>query len=96
MKPFNRLGSTTDGVDDSPKTQSQEHIIEYNEPSGYKEFNDSYTTDPSALKIHKDVTFSVQKESSDDDDLEAARMHGHSVPHHDPSHNHSTTYVTAR
>ncbi|KAL8919205.1 MAG: hypothetical protein Q9172_005078 [Xanthocarpia lactea] len=97
MNPFNILGSTTDGMDDSLKTQSQEHIIEYNEPSGYKESKDSYATDTAALKIHKDVTFSVQKENSDDDnDLEAASMPRHSVPHHDPSHNHSTTYVTAR
>ncbi|KAI4266188.1 MAG: hypothetical protein L6R38_008895 [Xanthoria sp. 2 TBL-2021] len=91
MKPFNRLGSTTDDMDDSLKTQSQEHIIQYKEPSGYKEYKDPYSADPGQLKIHKDVTFSVQKTSSDDDELEAGNM-----PLHDPSHNHSTTYVTAR
>ncbi|KAL8860788.1 MAG: hypothetical protein Q9178_002818 [Gyalolechia marmorata] len=96
MKPFNRLGRTTDGMDDSLQTQSQEHIIEYNEPNEYQESKDSHATDPAALRIHKDVTFSVRKESSDDDDLEAASMPRHSVPHHDPSHNYSTTYITAR
>ncbi|KAL8742912.1 MAG: hypothetical protein Q9184_008179 [Pyrenodesmia sp. 2 TL-2023] len=78
MKPvFNRLGSTTDDNEDSLKTQSQEHIIPYKNP------------DP--LKIHKDVTFSVQQGSSDDEDLEAGRMQ-----HHGPSPNHATTFITAR
>ncbi|KAL8919463.1 MAG: hypothetical protein Q9208_006748 [Pyrenodesmia sp. 3 TL-2023] len=78
MKPvFNRLGSTTDENEDSLKTQSQEHIIQYKNP------------DP--LQIHKDVTFSVQRGSSDDEDLEAGRRQ-----HHDPSHIHATTYITAR
>lgn len=77
MKPFDRLGSTTDDMDNSMKTQSQEHIIQYK--------------DPRSLKIHKDVTFSVQKDASDDEDLEIARM-----PHHDPTHNHPSAYVTAR
>ncbi|KAL8722867.1 MAG: hypothetical protein Q9225_000700 [Loekoesia sp. 1 TL-2023] len=76
MKPFNRLGSTTDDMEDSLKSQSQEHIIQYK--------------DPGALKIHKDVTFSVQKEGSDEEDVEAGRL-----PRHDPGHSHSTTYVTA-
>lgn len=77
MTPFNRLGSTTDDAADSMKTQSQEHIIQYQ--------------DHGALKIHKDVTFTVQKEGSDDEDLESGRS-----PHHDPSHDRSTTYVTAQ
>ncbi|KAL8798376.1 MAG: hypothetical protein Q9182_006717 [Xanthomendoza sp. 2 TL-2023] len=92
MKPFNRLGSTTDEFDESPKTQSQEHIIQYKEPNAYKEYNDPYTSDHSALKIHKDVTFSVQKESPEDDDLES----GAKRSHHDPSYSHSMTFVTAR
>ncbi|KAL8853744.1 MAG: hypothetical protein Q9221_001387 [Calogaya cf. arnoldii] len=95
MKPFSRLGSTADDNDDSLKTQSQEHIIQYKEPSPYKENKDPYSTEPGQLKIHKDVTFSVQKTSSDDDDLEPGIV-PHQVPDHDPSRNHSTTYVTAR
>ncbi|KAL8706247.1 MAG: hypothetical protein Q9201_000684 [Fulgogasparrea decipioides] len=79
MKPFSRLGRTSDDLDDPLKTQSQEHIISYAQ------------NEPGHLKIHKDVTFSVQKESSEGDELEAGRM-----PHHDPSHDHSTTYITAR
>ncbi|KAL8814589.1 MAG: hypothetical protein Q9223_006197 [Gallowayella weberi] len=92
MKPCNRLGSTTDEFDDLSKTQSREHIIQYKEPDGYKEYNDPYTNDPSSLKIHKDVTFSVQKESPEDDDLES----GGKRPHHDPSYSNSMTYITAR
>ncbi|CAO1598951.1 hypothetical protein XANCAGTX0491_002699 [Xanthoria calcicola] len=90
MKPFNRLGSTTDDAVDPLKTQSQEHIIQYKQPCGYRVCKDPYSADPGQLKVHKDVTFSVQKTSSDNDDLEAGSM-----PHHDPSHNHSTTFVTA-
>lgn len=82
MKPFDRLGSTTDEFDDSLKTQSQEHIIQYPEPSRYQEHKGPYSSNAGALKIHKDVTFSVQKGSFDDED--------------DPSYTQSTTHVTAR
>ncbi|KAI4210882.1 MAG: hypothetical protein LQ351_006286 [Letrouitia transgressa] len=58
MKPFNRLGSSSDETDDLGPTQSQEHIISYN------------MKDPHALEIHKAVTFSVEKGATDDDDLE--------------------------
>ncbi|KAL8685433.1 MAG: hypothetical protein Q9224_005819 [Gallowayella concinna] len=91
MKPFNRLGSTTDEFDDSLQTQSKDHIIQYKEPSGYKEYKDPYTSD-SALKAQEDVALSVQKESWEDDDLES----GGKGPQHDSSYNHSTTYVTTR
>lgn len=62
---------------DDMKTQSQEHIIQYR--------------DPGPLKIQKNITFSVQKDGFDDEDLEIGRM-----PHHDPTHNHGSAYVTAR
>ncbi|KAL8675903.1 MAG: hypothetical protein Q9186_007517 [Xanthomendoza sp. 1 TL-2023] len=91
MKPFNRLGSTTDEFDDSLQTQSKDHITQYKDPSGYKEYKDPYTSD-SALETQEDVALSVQKESSEDDDLES----GGKGPQHDSSYNHSTTYVTTR
>lgn len=84
------LGSTTDDADDPLKTQSQEHVIQCKEPCGYRECKDPYSVDLGQLKIHKGFTFSVQKTSSDTDDLEARSM-----PHYDPSHNHSTAPVTA-
>ncbi|KAI4174843.1 MAG: hypothetical protein LQ346_008174 [Caloplaca aetnensis] len=79
MKPvFNRLGSGTDDKEESLKTQSQEHIIQY--------------PNADSLKIHKDITFSVQHASSDDDDLEAGRMQQQDASHSNPA----ITYITAR
>ena len=73
MKPFNRLGSTADKSDDLAPSQSQEHIITYHPP----------VRNPNPLEIHKAVTFTVQKESSsDDDDLEAASTPGYGKPNH--------------
>ena len=71
MKPFNRLGSTMTDKDGPAPTQSQEHIITYH----------NRTANP--LEIHKAVTFTVQKESSDDEDLEAA------LPPNQSSQNHA-------
>ena len=69
LKPFNRLGSTMDDKDGQGSTQSQEHII-------------AYHTRKSPLEIHKAVTFTVQKESSDDEDLEAAGAASGDGPSH--------------
>ncbi|KAI4176935.1 MAG: hypothetical protein LQ343_000792 [Gyalolechia ehrenbergii] len=71
MKPFDRLGSTTDDMDDSLNTQSQEHIIQYKAPG--------------PLTIQKDVTFSVQKDCFDDEDHEIGRMPHHDPAHHHSS-----------
>ncbi|KAL8791781.1 MAG: hypothetical protein Q9195_005590 [Heterodermia aff. obscurata] len=60
LKSFNRLGSTMDDEDGRGPTQSQEHII-------------ATPVRNSALEIHKEVTFTVQNESEDGEDLEAAR-----------------------
>ena len=73
MKPFNRLGSTGDISDDLGPSQSQEYIITYQPP----------VRDANPLEIHKAVTFTVEKETSlEDDELQAAHTHSHRKPNH--------------